>query len=26
LRERLKALMVEAGEPEPKIEPAKFYP
>ena len=26
LRERLKALMVEAGEPEPKIETARFYP
>jgi arylsulfatase A-like enzyme len=26
LRERLKTLMVEAGEPEPKIEPARIYP
>ncbi|MFA4028990.1 MAG: hypothetical protein GDYSWBUE_001572, partial [Candidatus Fervidibacterota bacterium] len=26
LRERLKARMVEAGEPEPQIEEAKFYP
>jgi arylsulfatase A-like enzyme len=26
LRERLKTLMVDAGEPEPKIEPARIYP
>ena len=26
LRERLKKLMVAAGEPEPEIRPAKLYP